>query len=90
MKLCNAYEFVISCRKNEVRVLEKEIVESWEFDKLVGYPFNLPVLPPGDLEYAKLLRYNYLPKAKKSLSRIPTVSLQQFIRFVKLKFVPRK
>lgn len=40
---------VVSCKKYEAeKQLKNEIVGTWEFERYVGYPFNQPVLPPGN------------------------------------------
>jgi hypothetical protein len=40
---------VFACKKyNEVKTLENEIVGTWGLEKFVGYPFNQPILPPGN------------------------------------------
>lgn len=48
------YLFVIallplSCKKDqEISDLKKTIVGTWEYETFSGYPFNFPVLPPGN------------------------------------------
>ncbi|MBE7171953.1 MAG: hypothetical protein INR73_15300 [Williamsia sp.] len=41
--------FFVSCKKSsQARLLEREIVGTWEFERYSGYPFNQPILPPGN------------------------------------------
>lgn len=38
-----------SCKKdNGVKTLKRDIVGTWELEKVVGYPFNQPPFPPGN------------------------------------------
>lgn len=38
-----------SCKKDDqVNTLKKDIVGTWELERFVGYPFNQPLLPPGN------------------------------------------
>jgi len=40
---------LLSCKKDqEISDLKKTIVGTWEYETFSGYPFNFPVLPPGN------------------------------------------
>ncbi len=40
---------ICSCKKsNEIKALKRDIVGTWELEMVSGYPFNQPVLPPGN------------------------------------------
>ena len=38
---------LVSCKK-DLRMLNADIVGTWEMEKYSGYPFNQPTLPPGN------------------------------------------
>lgn len=41
--------FLLSCKKDqEISDLRKTIAGTWEYETFSGYPFNFPVLPPGN------------------------------------------
>jgi hypothetical protein len=41
--------FFFSCKKhNEIKALKGEIIGTWELERVSGYPFNQPPLPPGN------------------------------------------
>lgn len=47
--LCVLIISFYSCKKdNELGTLKKDIAGTWEMERFVGYPFNQPVLPPGN------------------------------------------
>ena len=55
--------FLFSCKKEcEINTLKKEIIGTWELEHFSGFPFNQPVLPPGNGNIIVIAEHNHFER----------------------------